>query len=85
MIILFSKNIIFNKTWYISHNKDLLSKTKFDYLQDYKYKIFIFYNYNNLNYFIDIKVLILNKFNKPKTSFDFISKSIIIKKDKYYY
>lgn len=85
MIILFFKNIIVNKTWYISHNKELLSKTQYDYLQDCKYKIFIFYNYNNLNYFIDIKVLILNKFNKSKNSFDLISKSIIIKKDKYYY
>lgn len=36
------------------------------YIKNYKWKIFLFINYNNFFNFINIKIQVLNKFTKPK-------------------
>lgn len=58
----FSKKMIFIEIWYEIYNLELLAiidtfKILHHYLEGYKYKVFIFTNYNNLQKFIDNKSL----------------------------
>ncbi len=52
-IVFFSKNMISTKTWYETHNRELLAiveafKTWRPYLKGCKYKVFVLTDYNNL-------------------------------------
>ena len=76
--------MIFAKIWYKTHNNEFLAIVKtfkiwHYYLANYKYKIFVFINYNNLYYFIDTKIWVSDKFIGLKHFFDTIFKLIIIK------
>lgn len=59
---LFSKKMILTKTWYKTHDLELLLivkvfKTWRYYLKGYKYKVFILTDYNNLKQFINTNSL----------------------------
>ena len=61
-VAFFAQKIIPAETWYKIYNQELLAiikafKTWCHYLEDYKYKVFIFTDYNNLCQFMDIKNL----------------------------
>ena len=54
--------MILAKTWYETYNGELLAivkafKTWRQYLEGCKYEVFVFTDYNNLRYFIDMKSL----------------------------
>ena len=54
--------MILCEIWYKTHNDELLAIIKIFqtykyYIESYKYKIFMLVDYNNLQYFIDTKIL----------------------------
>ena len=62
LVIFYSQKMILAKTWYKTHNNELLAiveafKTWRYYLKNCKYKILVLTNYNNLCRFIDRKNL----------------------------
>ncbi len=62
LVAFFSKKMILAKTWYDTHNNELLKiveafKTWRHYLKDYKYKVLMLIDHNNLQCFMDIKNL----------------------------
>ena len=61
-IVFFFRKMIFIETQYKTHNNKFLAIIKvfkiwYHYLKNYKHKIFVFIDYNNYYYFIDIKCL----------------------------
>ena len=58
--------MILIKIWYKTYNNVFLAiikvfKTWYHYLKDYKHKVFIFIEYKNLYYFINLKNLSFKK------------------------
>ena len=54
--------MILGKTWYKSHNNELLALVELfkiwkHYLKNCKYKVFVLTDYNNFWQFIDVKIL----------------------------
>ncbi len=59
-VIFFSWKMIPVKTWYKTHNQELLTiieafKTWRHYLESCKYEVLVLTDHNNLNWFMDIK------------------------------
>ena len=62
LVAYFLKKMILAETRYKSHNSKLLIIVKvfkiwYHYLEDYKHKVLVLINYNNLRQFMDIKSL----------------------------
>ncbi len=61
-VAFFSKKMISAKTWYKTHNKELLAivevfKTWRHYLKGCKYEVLVLTDYNNLQRFMEMKSL----------------------------
>ena len=62
LVAYFLHKMIFDKTWYKTHNSELLAiveafKTWRHYLKSYKHKVFVLTDHNNLQQFMDTKSL----------------------------